>query len=181
MMQSTAATRSPQTTPIQPPQAGPVSNPNPSIPAQLEADVRKLSADLDKAEDNAEKTGREFGQKLIELRDLRKKDKRADWMAYLDQVVKVKYEKARYWINVVEGKSNHRRYHQFGAAPNEGGGSGRSVFERPLDDWQDAQKRMNDFLGSVKKLHRDVKTGSDVLLDPLKELAALLGYKVEKV
>src|SRR3974390_562079 len=101
-MQTTAATPAPEVKPTA---------------AELEAEVRKLAADLDQAEADTEKTGREFGQKLVQLRDLRKKEKAKDWMAYLDQVVQISYEKARYWINVVEGKSNHR-HHGIGAAPN---------------------------------------------------------------
>lgn len=186
---TTAATQTQQVPPTLPPQTAAATpttilEPKPTPPAmaaELEAAVRELSDDLEKAEIDVEKTGRQFGQKLIELRELRKKSKEKGWMAYLEQVVNVSYEKARYWMNVVEEKSNHRHKHQFGAAPNSSGPKYRSAFEKPLEDWQDAQKRMNDFLVPLKRLHRDVKTGSDMLLDPLKELAALLGYKVEKV
>jgi hypothetical protein len=149
--------------------------------AALEDEVRQLDKAIDKAEGDAEKTGRQFGQKLIKLRDLRKKEKTKDWMPYLQQVLEVKYEKARYWINVVEGKSNHRLYHQIGAAPNSAHSKGRSSFEKPLKDWTEANKRMNDFLVPLSRLHQKSPLGSDMLLDPLQKLAALLGYKVEPV
>ena len=44
--------------------------------SKLEAEVRQLAEAIEKAEGDAEKNGREFGQKLIRLRGLRKKDKR---------------------------------------------------------------------------------------------------------
>jgi hypothetical protein len=165
--------------PGQPKPAQP-AQPKKSKAEQLEAEVLKLSKDLDKAETNSERIGRKFGEKLIELRDLRKREKTQDWMAYLDQVVKVSYEKARYWINVVEGKSNHRHYHEFGVAPNpsDSGGSGRSVFQRPLKNWKEAMKRLDDFMVPLKVLYKKGNKGSDMLVPALKELAAIAGCQL---
>jgi hypothetical protein len=50
----------------------------------------------------------------------------------------------------------------------------------PLWDWQAAQHKANDLVFAVKRLKAMTPVGTDMLEEPLKELANLLGYKLVK-
>lgn len=47
---------------------------------------------------------------------------------------------------------------------------------KPLGDWQQAQRRVNDFLAATVVLFKKQPVGADVLIPALKDLAAMVGY-----
>jgi hypothetical protein len=49
---------------------------------------------------------------------------------------------------------------------------------RTLKDWQEAQRRINDFLAAVTTLSAKVTRGADVLIPALREMAALAGCQL---
>jgi hypothetical protein len=64
-------------------------------------------AALQKAEQNF-KPGIEFGEAMIELRNEIEASGGRNWIARLKQL-RITYEKARYWMNVVEGNEDRNR------------------------------------------------------------------------
>src|SRR5271165_1205918 len=79
---------------------------DPVLDAENDA-VTKAKA-LEANEGNLETAGRAVGEAILALR---KATKGKDYMVRLERLA-ISYDKARYWVNVVQGKSNdrHRRY-----------------------------------------------------------------------
>ena len=50
----------------------------------------------------------------------------------------------------------------------------------PLRDWPEAQRKTNDLLLSVKRLRPKIAVGTDVLIEPVQELAGILGFELVK-
>jgi hypothetical protein len=50
----------------------------------------------------------------------------------------------------------------------------------PLRDWPEAQRKTNDLLLAVKRLKQTNTVGTDVLFEPLKELAGIIGFDLVK-
>lgn len=46
----------------------------------------------------------------------------------------------------------------------------------PLRDWPEAQRKANDLLLAVKRLRLKTAIGTDVLIEPVQELAWILGF-----
>lgn len=49
-----------------------------------------------------------------------------------------------------------------------------------LRDWPEAQRKANDLLLAVKRLKQVNTVGTDVMFEPMRELAALLGFDLAK-
>jgi hypothetical protein len=109
--------------------------------------------------------GNEFGQAMVALRDEIKESGDRDFLARLEELG-ISYEKARYWMAKVEGKSTDRHRPQ----------------ARPALDWENARAMLEDLRDDVHMLKQDAELpdGSDLLAGPLASLAGLLGYKLEK-
>src|SRR5271166_1446464 len=99
--------------------------PNPVLDAENDA-VTKAKA-LKDNEGNLETAGRAFGEAILALK---KATKGKDFMARLERLG-INDDKARYWVNVVEGKSNNRHLRYFeeplGATPNRRKSRGSST------------------------------------------------------
>ncbi len=50
----------------------------------------------------------------------------------------------------------------------------------PLRDWPEAQRKTNDLLLAVKRLKQVNTVGTDVMFEPMRELAAILGFDLVK-
>jgi hypothetical protein len=50
----------------------------------------------------------------------------------------------------------------------------------PLRDWPEAQRKANDLLLAVKRLKQVNTVGTDVMFEPMRELAAILGFHLVK-
>lgn len=50
----------------------------------------------------------------------------------------------------------------------------------PLRDWQEATRKANDLLLSIKRLKAHAPVGTDMLVEPMTELASLLGFQLVK-
>ena len=49
-----------------------------------------------------------------------------------------------------------------------------------LRDWPEAQRKTNDLLLAVKRLKQVNTVGTDVMFEPMRELAAILGFDLVK-
>jgi hypothetical protein len=50
----------------------------------------------------------------------------------------------------------------------------------PLRNWPEAQRKANDLLLAVKRLKMQTAVGTDMLVEPVQELATILGYELRK-
>jgi hypothetical protein len=50
----------------------------------------------------------------------------------------------------------------------------------PLRDWPAAQRKANDLVLSVKRLKAQTAVGTDMLIEPIQELALMIGYQLVK-
>jgi hypothetical protein len=151
--------------------------PNPVLDAENEA-ITKAKA-LEANEGNLETAGRAFGEAILALR---KVTKRKDYMVRLERLG-ISYDKARYWLNVVEGKSNdrHRRYFEepVGVTPNRRKSRGSSA-PKPAD-WPDLSLKLDRLVETIASLHSQNPASDETLLKPVERLAALLGYTLVPV
>jgi hypothetical protein len=151
--------------------------PKPILKAENDA-VTKAKA-LEANEGNVETAGRAFGEAILTLK---KVANGKDFMARLERLA-ILYEKARYWIDVVEGKSNnrHRRYFEepVGVTPIRRKSRGSST-PKPKD-WPDLSLRLDRLVQTIASLHVQNPASDGTLLKPVERLAALLGYTLVPV
>ena len=151
--------------------------PNPILDAENDA-VAKAKA-LEANEGNLETAGRAFGEAILALK---KATKGKDFMVRLERL-HISYDKARYWVNVVEGKSNnrHRRYFEepVGVTPKGRKSSGSSI-PKPAD-WPDLSLKLDRLVDTIASLHSRNPASDETLLKPVERLAALLGYTLVPV
>lgn len=145
---------------------------NPVLEAENDA-VTKAKA-LEAHEGNVETAGRAFGEAILALK---KATKGKDFMVRLERL-RISYDKARYWVNVVEGKSNNRHLRYFeepvGATPNRRKSRGSST-PKPTD-WPDLSLKLDRLVETIASLHSQNPASDETLLKPVERLAALLGY-----
>ena len=122
---------------------------NPVLDAENDA-VAKYKA-LEASEGALETAGRAFGEAILALK---KATKGKDFMARL-KGLEITYEKARYWINVVEGESNkrHRHYHEeeLGVTPNRRKSRGSST-PKPTD-WPGLSLKLDHIVETIASFH----------------------------
>jgi hypothetical protein len=141
------------------PSSGPPDPPN--TPAETRA--VECFATLEAAEHDF-REGREFGEAANTLRDEIKATGGRNWMGRLEQLG-ITYEKARYWIAVVERKPTQR-------------GNKAAKAQEPAWDWDTAAARLKALKDSIVMLKQSQPVGSGRLVGPLASLAELLGYRL---
>jgi hypothetical protein len=107
--------------------------------------------------------GREFGQAVLNLHDEIKASGGRNFIARLKQLG-ITYEKARYWMSVVEGRPTHR-------------GNAGAAKERTLD-WGEATVRFKKLKDDIYMLKQSQPGGSKDIIGPLHSLAEILGYQL---
>jgi hypothetical protein len=120
----------------------------------------KCFAALEAAERNF-REGVEFGEAVIELRAEIKASRDRNWMERLEQLG-ITYEKARYWIAVVEGR------------PTQRGKAAKAHV--PAWDWDAALAKLKPLVDEIDMLKRRQPVGGSALVGELKKLAEILGY-----
>lgn len=136
-----------------------------ATPNYTEVEERAVAAF--KTLENAElEFGMAFGEAIIALRAEVKANGR-NWMKRLKQLG-ITYEKARYWIAMVEGKPTDR-HKKVGATPNS-----------EMFDWDAALDRLKQLTDEVELLKKREPLGNSKLFGELEKLADILGYSLIK-
>jgi hypothetical protein len=140
---------------------GETPNSAPNTPAEkraVECFAALKAAELDFHE------GVEFGKAAIELRAEIKASCDRNWMERLEQLG-ITYEKARYWISVVEGRPTQR-------------GKSAAKAQELVRDWDAALAKLKPLVDEIDMLRRRQPVGGSVLKGELDKLADILGYKL---
>lgn len=122
--------------------------------------------------------GIEFGRAMI---DLRKEMPHGQWMPRLKELG-ISYEKARYWIAVVEDRPTQRGKVAGKAGKISGDwDSGKAEKQTAWDsakDWNTAAAKLEPLVQQIEILMRDDPNGSALLIHHVERLADILGYEV---
>jgi hypothetical protein len=129
----------------------------------LAADDKDFVASATKRHD----TGMKFGQAVIDLREEIRSSHGRDFKKRLDQLG-ISYEKARYWMAKVEGKRTNRHKGEQEPADEE----------EPIFNWDSALQKLEALRDDVEMLMKSELVGSDVLVEPLRQLGGLLGCQI---
>jgi hypothetical protein len=142
-------------------QFGVTPNSEPETEAEIRA-VETFTA-LEKEEKDF-KPGIEFGRAMIALRAEIKTSGDRNWIERLEQLG-ISYEKARYWIAVVEGRPTQR---------------GKAKKQEPAFDWDIAADQLAELKNRIWSLKQSkpVNEGSNIVAS-LISLADLLGYELK--
>lgn len=139
--------------------------------ADQQTDVEKKAVECFKALLEAEKTERkaldagiEFGKAILELHDEIAASGTRDWMDRLKQL-DISYETARYWMAKVKGEPTDRH---------------KKPQDKPGFDWEAALARLEKLRDDVIIHKPRQPEGSDILFDPLADLAGALGWEITK-
>ena len=137
----------------------------PNTPAErraVECFAKLEAAELDFRE------GMEFGKAVIELRAEIKASRHKNWMEQLEQLG-ISYEKARYWIAVVEERPTQR-----------GKAAKATKVEEPAWDWDCALAKLKPLVDEIEMLKRAQPVGASILFGELEKLADIVGYPLGK-
>src|ERR1700677_2309792 len=122
--------------------------------------------------------GREFGQAVIELRDVIKKNGDRNFMARL-KALGIPYAKARYWMAIVEDKPIHRGK----AKQTAMAGDLAAALEKPKGDWREdwaaARARFREVAHAIIMLEQAQPEGRETFIAELEILTEFLGYELK--
>jgi hypothetical protein len=108
-----------------------------------------------------EAAGTYFGEKVVQLREEIKARGDRNFMARIKQLG-ISQAKARYWMDKIDGKDPDRH----------------KAKEDPIFDWDTALQKLEALRDAVEMLMQSELVGSDVLVDPLRQLGDLIGYQI---
>ena len=103
--------------------------------------------------------GIEFGKAARDLRDSIKSRGDKNWMDQLKRLG-ISYEKARYWIAVVEGRPTQRK-----------------KAKEPVSDWEATMAKLKEAVDEVAIMRGDA-AADDSLKEMVAELAEIVGCKL---
>jgi hypothetical protein len=141
----------------------------------LQTDAERKAVELFKALEAAEREfdpGIEFGRAVIELRTEIKASGDRNFMARLKQLG-ITYEKARYWIAVVEGKPTQRGKPKASA-------QAQTQAEEPDSEWSATVAKLREAIDEIDLLKRGGEpVGDDTeLKEAARDLAEILGCEL---
>jgi hypothetical protein len=118
--------------------------------------------------------GIEFGEAMIALRKEIKATSGRNWMLRLKQLG-ITYEKARYWIAVVEGRPTQRGKPKASAQAQVS-----ALAQEPDSQWRATVARLREAIDEIDLLRRGGEAvGDDTeLKEAARDLAEILGYKL---
>jgi hypothetical protein len=148
----------------------------PNLIEAAEERARKCSIRFERAENDRDRLGHEFGEALVALRSMATY---GDWDDYLDRLG-ISRDKARYWMAKAAGKRTDRHAKK----PDAGKSDSMSVQEMPalrcpLFSWASLRTSFLQLADDAAILANSQPQGSDVLIEPLRHLADTLGFKLE--